>query len=173
MTTSKTAATQRSYISCLTRREDRWVPLDAHVPDEDPLTGLRAPHGAHVVLRCQGVRARSERRKRDGARGAVLHAQGDDLHGVAALLRHELLPQAQRDAREPVVDHRVEGITLVRVSADAVASHGYLQERKCVHFDYDPRPGRVFQVFPEKPPACAGRTKTPVVAHFAGSSKMG
>lgn len=49
------------------RREDRGLPLDAHVPDEDPLPGLRAPHGAHVVLGRQGVRARPERRKRDGA----------------------------------------------------------------------------------------------------------
>nr|DAF64992.1 MAG TPA: hypothetical protein [Siphoviridae sp. ctPrm3] len=114
----------------MTRREDRGVPLDAHVPDEDPLTGLRAPQCANVVLGCQGVRARPERRKRDGTRGVVLHAQGDDLHGVPALLRHEFVPQAQRDACEPVVDHRVEGIVLVRVCADAVASHGYLQERE-------------------------------------------
>nr|DAG66807.1 MAG TPA: hypothetical protein [Caudoviricetes sp.] len=112
------------------RRGDCSLTLDAHVPDENPLTGLRAPHGANVVLGCQGVRARSERRKRSGARGVVLHPQGDDLHGVSALLRHELVPKAQRNTREPVVDHRVEGIVLVRVCADAVASHGYLQERE-------------------------------------------
>ena len=37
-----------NHSSC--RLEDRELPLDAHVPDEDPLPGLRAPHGAHVVL---------------------------------------------------------------------------------------------------------------------------
>nr|DAJ04188.1 MAG TPA: hypothetical protein [Caudoviricetes sp.] len=117
-----------NHSSC--RWEDRRLPLDAHVSDEDPLTGLRAPHGAHVVLGCQGVRARLERRERDGARSVVLHSQGDDPHGVSALLRHEFVPQAQRNASEPVVDHRVEGIVLVHVRADAIASHGYLQERE-------------------------------------------
>nr|DAG59974.1 MAG TPA: hypothetical protein [Caudoviricetes sp.] len=117
-----------NHSSC--RREDRELPLDAHVPDEDPLTGLRAPHGTNVVLGCQGVRARLERCKRYGARSVVLHSQGDDLHGVSALLRHELVPKAQRNAREPVVDHRVAGIVLVRICADAVASHGYLRERR-------------------------------------------
>nr|DAN13582.1 MAG TPA: hypothetical protein [Caudoviricetes sp.] len=94
------------------------------------MTGLRAPHGAHVIFGCQGVCARPERRKRDRARSVVLHSKGDDPHGVSALLRNELVPKAQRNAREPVVDHRVAGIVLVRICADAAASHGYLQERK-------------------------------------------
>lgn len=65
-----------------------------------------------------------------------------DGNGVPALSGDKLGAKGDRGTRDLVEDLRDDGIVLVRVRADAIASHGYLPGAgNGVHDDYDPRRG--------------------------------
>lgn len=71
-----------------------------------------------------------ERRYASIERGEVKDAHCLDGNGVPALSGDELGAKGDRATRDLVEDLRDDGIVLVRVRADTIASHGYLQERE-------------------------------------------